>query len=157
MSEVFKYIFIIAAAAFIFSFGYKMVKLLNEKNCRTELANFEISLKELDKSLRFGAREQKSYSVPCGATQIYFFDRSKSIEPSDFKQIPILMDALRTGTNNVFLVKGDGVLKSFYAGNLQIENVYICLKPRDEKISLYIEGAGQSVEIKPAKGQLLCS
>ncbi len=157
VSDVFKYVIAAVLAALILGFGYKMVKLMQDKACRAELADFEISVRELDKKVRFEDRQILTYQVPCSATQIYFFDRSKKIDAEKFKNIPILMDNLKTGGNgNIFIVKGSNVLRSFYAGNLQIENVYICMKPRDEKISLFIEGAGKSAKIEPTKDQLLC-
>jgi len=157
ISDVFKYIIAAVLAALILGIGYKMVKLMQEKGCKAELADFEISLIELDRNVRFGDRRMQTYQVPCSATQVYFFDRSKKIDAEKFKNIPILMDNLKTGGNsNIFVVKGSDVLRSFYAGNLQIDEHYLCLKPLSDKISIFIEGRGKSVIVEPANQQSLC-
>ena len=157
ISDVFKYIIAAILAALVLGFGYKMVKLMQDKGCRTELADFEIGLRELDRNVRYGTRELKTYQVPCSATQVYLFDRSKKIDTEKFNSIPILMDSLKTGGNgNLFIVKDDDVLRSFYAGNMQINSTYLCLKPRNGKILFFIEGAGKSVNVVPADEQPLC-
>ncbi|MBI2656265.1 hypothetical protein HYX03_00825 [Candidatus Woesearchaeota archaeon] len=157
--EVFKYALIGVFSVIVLVAGYKMVNIVKDRACNTEIAKFEIELRNIDKSLRFGARELQSYDVPCNADQIYFFDLNKNIKAENFKEIPLIKDTLESkGNNNVFLVKEGEVKRSFYAGNLEMAYpYYICFKPKFDKISFFIEGAGKTAKIAGACEQPECT
>ncbi|MDP3765628.1 MAG: acyltransferase [Nanoarchaeota archaeon] len=159
IGEVFKYVLVGFVSFAVLIMGYKMVNVVKERACKTEIAKFEIDLRNIDKSLRFGAKELQSYYVPCKADRIYFFDKNKKINPEDFKEIPIIKDTLKSGgNNNVFLVKEGDVRRSFYAGNLEMVYPYhICFVPKFDKISFFIEGAGKSVKVASACDQPECT
>ena len=105
VGDVFKYMLIGIVSVTILFAGYKMINVVKERACKTEIAKFEIDLRNIDKSLRFGTKELQSHEVPCKVDKIYFFDLNKKINPEYFKEIPLLMDTLKTGNNNVFLIK----------------------------------------------------
>jgi len=149
LSEVIKYSLVLIVAVLIVVIGYKAVNLVKEKICNTEIAKFEIEMKGIDKSLRFGARQSQSYDAPCNAEQIYFFGFGKSTSPENFKAIPIIKDALESRSgNNVFIIKNGDVKRSFYAGQLEIDYPYYkCFSPKFGKISFFAEGAGNSAKI----------
>ncbi|MBI2542091.1 hypothetical protein HYV80_05265 [Candidatus Woesearchaeota archaeon] len=156
--EVFKYALLGFASVAILISGYKLVGVVKERSCSTEIANFEIELRNLDKSLRFGAKELQTFDVPCKADKIYFFDLNRNINPDDFKDIPILADSVKSRSNNVFLVKDGKVKRSFYAGNLEMAYPYnICFAPKFDKISFFIESAGKSAKIASSCSQPECT
>lgn len=159
MDAVLKYAIIGVFSIIIVIAGYKMISGINERACKTEIAKFEVELKNIDKSLRFGAKELQSYSVPCKVDKIYFFDLNKKIDPKIFKDIPIIKDALESGTDhNIFLVNEDGVKHSFNGGNIQMAYPYhICFTPKFDTISFFIEGAGKSAKITSACNQPECT
>ena len=159
IGEVFKYALIGVFSVIVLIAGYKMVGVVKEKACNTEIAKLEIDMRNIDKSLRFGTKELQSYDVPCKVDQIYFFDLNKNIEPENFKEIPLIKDTLKSrGNNNVFLVKEGEVKRSFYAGNLEMAYpYYICFKPKFDKISLFIEGAGKTAKIASSCEQPECT
>lgn len=159
VGEVFKYGLVGIFSIVILIGGYKMVNIVNERACKTEIAKFEIDLRNIDKSLRFGAKELKSYDVPCKVDKIYLFDLNKNINPEEFKETPLIKDTLGSGANkNVFLVKDSEVMHSFYAGNLEMfYPYYICLLPKFDRISFLIEGAGKSAKVASACGQPECT
>ncbi len=159
VGEIFKYMLIGVVSVTILFAGYKMIDVVKERTCKTEIAKFEIDLRNIDKSLRFGTKELKSHDVPCKVDKIYFFDLNKGINPEYFKEIPLLMDTLKTGgNNNVFLVKEGDVKRSFYAGNLEMVYPYhICFMPKFDKISFFIEGAGKSAKVASACDQPECT
>lgn len=157
--DVVKYSLIALFSLVVLVFGYKMVSLIKERACSTEISKFEIDLRNIDKSLRFGARELQSHDAPCGIDKIYFFDLSKKINPEDFKDIPLIKDSLQSGaSNNVFLIKENDVKRSFYAGSLgMIYPYHICFVPQFGRISFFAEGAGNSINVVSACGQPECT
>jgi len=159
IGEVFKYGMVGVVSIVILIAGYKMINVVKERACETEIAKFEIDLRNIDKSLRFGAKELQSYDVPCKVDKIYFFDLNKTINPENFKEIPIIKDTLESrGNNNIFLVEEGGVKRSFYAGNLEMVYPYhICFLPKFDKISFFIEGAGKSAKVASACDQPECT
>lgn len=159
VGEIFKYSLVGIFSVVVLIFGYKMIDLVKERACKTEIAKFEIDLKGIDKGLRYGAKEVQSHDVPCKVDKIYFFDLSRSINPENFKDVPIIEDSLKSGgNNNVFLVKGGEVKRSFYAGNLEMSYPYhLCFVPKFDKISFFAEGAGKSARITGSCGQPECT
>ena len=158
-SSVIKYILMAFFSFIVLVAGFKGVSFIRDRACNAELAKFEIELSGIDKELRFGAKELKEFRIPCKTTQIYFFDLSKKINPEDFKDIPLMKNALATGSGkNVFIVDRGKVKKSFYAGNIEtIYPYYLCLKPKFDKISFFAEGKGQSALLTGACGQSDCT
>ena len=157
--EVFKYALVAFVSIAVLFGGYKMVNDVKEKACNTEIAKFEIDLRDIDKSSSLGAKELQSYNAPCKADKIYFFDLNKNLNPENFKDTPIIKDALESGSDkNVFLVKKGDVKRSFYAGNLEmIYPYYICFVPKFDKISFFAEGTGKSAKIASACSQPECT
>lgn len=158
VGEVLKYMLAGIFSIFILVAGYKLINLVEDRACRTELAKFEIDLKNLDKSLRAGEKELQSYDVSCKVDAIYFFDLSKAINPDDFNSTPLVRDSLKSkGNSNVFLVEKGDVKRSFYAGSLDIMPPnYLCFAPKSGKISFFAEGTGKSVKIEAADQGSLC-
>lgn len=157
MGGVLKYGIVAFFSVIILLAGYKMVSIIREKACDTEMAKFEIELKGIADDIRFGQRELNNYPVPCGVEQIYFFDISKKIDSESFKDTPIMKDALKSGLrHNVFLIKNNDVMRSFYAGNFVTNGKYLCFGPRLNTISFFIEGAGTYVRLTPGNNQQIC-
>lgn len=158
IGEVFKYALLGFASVAILISGYRLVEIVKEKSCSAEIANFEIELRDLDKSLRFGAKELQTYDVPCKADKIYFFDLNKNTYPDEFKDTPILADSVKSRSSNVFLVKDGDVKRSFYAGNLEMAYPYnICFAPKFGKISFFIESTGKSAKVAGSCSQPECT
>src|SRR3990167_1337315 len=132
ISEVIKYGLVAFISVIVLVSGYYTINLVREKSCNTEVAKFEIDIKGLDKSLRYGTKELYNYEAPCGSDSIYFFDLTKEVSPENFRDVPILMDAVQSKSNdNVFVVKDNEVKSSFYAGNMELlYPYYTCFKPK---------------------------
>lgn len=159
IGEAFRYLLIGAVSIIILAAGYKMVLVVKERGCQAEIAKFEVDLKSVGRSLRFGEKELKTYDVPCNAGQIYFFGNDKVTEPEIFKDIPLIKDSLKSGSqNNIFLVNEGKVKRAFYAGSLEMAYpYYICFMPKSGKISFFAEGAGKSARIAAACNQPECT
>ena len=159
VGEVIKYALVSVVSVVILIAGYRMVQVTKDSACKTELAQFEVELKNIGKSLRFGAKELQKINVPCKSDRIYFFEPGTDINPEEFKDIPIMRDALQGGSgNNVFLVKGGEVKRSFHAGDFEmIYPHYLCFLARFDGISFFTEGAGKSIKVASACGQPECT
>jgi len=159
IGEPFKYMLVGLFSIIVLVAGYKMINEVRNRACKTEMAKFEIDLMDIDKSLRFGAKELRSYSVPCNIDKIYFFDLNKKINPEIFNNTPLIKDTLKSGgNNNVFLVEEGEVKRSFYAGTIEIEQpYYLCFMPKFDKISFFIESTGVSVRMDKPDAQSECA
>ncbi len=159
IGEVFKYALVAVFSIFILFAGYKFINGVKERACSTQITKFEIDMKNIDKSLRAGEKELQSHDVPCNIDKIYFFDTSRKINSDDFKNIPLLKESLESGgKNNVFLVQKDKVMRSFYAGNIEmLYPNYICFVPKFDKISFFAEGTGKAAAIRGACNQPECT
>ena len=157
-SETFKYILAGFLSIAVLIAGYKSISAVQQRSCAAEIKNFESELKNSDKSLRYGAKELKSYAVPCGAKNIYLFDLSGKIDLEQFNKVPIMKDSLKTSGNyNIFLVRENKVIDSFYSGKLEIDApYYFCLLAKNEKIAFFSEGAEAAAKITLPDEQAQC-
>ena len=147
--EVIKLIIIAFIIVSVIFFGYKTFTVIREKTCIAEMAQFEIDIKNLDKSIEYGSVKEFTKLVPCNMDKIYFFDLNKDINLEFLEHLPLLKDSVESkAEKNVFLVKDNKIMDSFYAGNLDIwfPN-YICFLPKFEKINFLAEGKVQKVSV----------
>ncbi len=77
LGEVVKYFVIAMIIIFVTFFGYKGFSAFKDKTCKTEVAKFELDLKNIDKTVKYGSVKEITEQVPCDADEIYFFDLSK--------------------------------------------------------------------------------
>ena len=160
-SEVFKYLLVMLITAVILVGGYKVINIINSRSCQADLAKFEIGIKNIDKNLRYGEKELKTFTVPCNSDKIYMLDLKKlnsGYTVGTFSSVPVIKNSLqdRAGSNT-FLAAGNTVKQSFYAGNLEIQNPgFFCLNPVSGKISFFIEGVGESARITLPSTQVQC-
>ena len=158
IGEVLKYALVGFFSVIIVVAGYKLINLVGGRACKTEIAKFEIDLRGIDKNLRAGEKELQTHYMPCRADAVYFFDLNKTINPDDFRNIPLIRDSLRSkANNNVFVIENGDVKRSFYAGDLEIMPPnYLCFAPKFGKISFFAEGTGASAKIEAADSSILC-
>jgi len=147
--EVVKYLIVAILIIVITFFGFNIITKVSEKSCKAELAKFEIGLKGLDKIVKSGSIMELTKQVPCKADRVYFFDLEADINLEFLSHLPLIRDSVSSkAENNVFVVKDDIILSSFYAGNLDISFPnHICFLPKFEKINFFIEGMGQKVSV----------
>ena len=159
IGEVFKYALIAVFSVMILFVGYKIINAVRGSSCSTEFSKFEIDIKGLDKELRYGEKESRSFQTPCNVEQILLFDHTKEINEDFFSDMPILEEAVKNKTrDNVYLIKNSDIASSFYAGNLDMQNpYYICFVPKFEKIAFSIEGKGTSVAVEADPNQPECT
>ena len=149
LGQVITYFIVAFAIVAVIFIGFKGVAKIMDKTCEAEIAKFQIDFRELGKILRYGDVEEYTKQVPCDVDEIYFFDLKKEINAEPFKEMPFLADSLESGVReNVFLVKDDEIIDSFYAGNISMEYPnYICFLPKFGNINFFLEGKGRNVNI----------
>ena len=159
IGEIFKYAIVLVLASAVIVMGYRFIGYMKDRACKSELTKFQIDFSNIDKDMRQGEKELRSYSVPCNVDRVYLFDVNKSINPDSFNGIPIIKDSLKSGSDkNVFLIKEGKVLGLFYAGNMEIDNpYYICFSTVSGRINFFVEGLGKSVKVTSEPEQKLCS
>ncbi|MBI2134488.1 hypothetical protein HYU09_00725 [Candidatus Woesearchaeota archaeon] len=157
--EAIRYLLIAAVIIFVTFFGYSIVQKAGDKACLAEIAQFEIGLKNLDKTVKYGSVKEFTEQVPCSADEIYFFDLSKDINLDFLKHLPLLKDSVESkAQKNIFLVKDNRIMGSLYAGNLDIGFPdYICFLPKFGKINFFVEGKGAEAAVFPGCLQPECT
>jgi len=157
--DAIKYLIIAVVMIAIILFGYYSLQKIQVKICHTELAKFELSLKDLDTTVKAGSVSEKSFDIPCNADEVYFFDLNEPPAPEVMESLPLMKDSvLSKAQKNVFLIKDNEIVESLYIGNLSLSHPsYLCIVPQYEKMSLFIEGNGKSVSIVPACQQAECT
>jgi len=158
IGEAVKYIIIASLIILVTFIGYSTIVKINDRNCKVEIAKFELNLKNLDK-VKYGSVKEFSEQIPCGADEIYFFDLSKDISLNFLNHIPLLKDSVQTkAQKNVFIVKDDEILSSFYAGSLRVGFPdYACLLPKFDKVGFFVEGKGAEVSFHTGCYQPECT
>jgi hypothetical protein len=159
VGDAVKYFIIALVMVAITLFGYNIFSSIRDKTCTAEISDFEFTLKNLDKKVKFGSIKDFTSQLPCGADQLYFIDLDKEINLELLDENPFLRDSIKSkALKNVFLLKDGQVLVSFYAGNLDLGYPhYTCLIPRLERVNFFIEGKGTSSSVFPACGQPVCT
>ena len=157
--EAIKYLLIAAVIIFVTFFGYSVVQKVSGNACNAEIAQFEISLKNLDKAVKYSSVKEFTEQVPCSADEIYFFDLNKEMNLDFLNHLPLLKDSVESkAEKNVFLVKDNKLMGSFYAGNLDIGFPnYICFLPKSGKINFFLEGKGTKAAVFPGCLQPECT
>jgi len=147
--EVIKYFIIAMMIVAITFFGYSAVTKVRDNACKVELAKFEIDIGKLDKSVKFGSIKEFTKVIPCDVDEIYFFDLEDDINLDLIEHLPLLKDSIRDKVEkNVFLVRDNKILATFYAGNLDIGYPnYICFVPKFGKMNFFVEGKGEKVSV----------
>ncbi|HJN56877.1 MAG: hypothetical protein QF436_01995 [Candidatus Woesearchaeota archaeon] len=148
--------FIIVSVTF---FGYSTFAKFKNKACKTEIAKFEIDLRDIDKTVKYGSVREIIEQVPCNADEIYFFDLNKDIKLDFLDHLPLLKDSVQSkAEKNVFIVKDDKIIDSFYAGNLDMDFPnYRCFIPKFDKINFFLEGRGTKATVFPGCFQPECT
>ena len=136
-AEVIRFFIIAIIIVAITLFGYKSFTAIQDRICTAEIVKFQTDLKNLDRIVDYGSIKKFSKQIPCQVDEIYFFDLNKKINLDILDNQPLLKDSIESNERkNIFLMKDDKIMDSFYAGNLNINFPnYICLLPKFEKIN----------------------
>lgn len=151
------YLIIMVCVGVILSVGYYSFSSVQDRLCKTELSKFQLDFKGIDREIGEGSVEQKEFSIPCDADEVYFVD-SKSAKAEYFAN-PLIRDAVNSSVEkNIFVVKDGQVEGSFFAGELQMSYPgYSCLVPRSGEVEVFAEGRGNGVSIVPGCYQTECT
>ncbi len=148
MGQVF--IFILAAAIFmmILVYGYKAIAGFTQKSEEVALIDMKTSLQSAveEISLDYGSVKKLELTIPSKYYEICFVDLSVDAPPTAFQEEhPLMFDAWLSGAQNVFLVPMAET--PITVGKIVIDQEYFCLPVKSGKISLRLEGLGDSTKI----------
>ena len=100
-------------------------------------------------SLDYGSVKKLDLSIPSKYSEICFVDLGMEEPPLEFRdEHPLMYDAWLSGAQNVFLVPMAET--PINVGKIKISDMYpgyLCLPIRSGKITLRLEGLGDSTEI----------
>ena len=159
-SEPINYIFALIVLGSLVVLGYKSVAFFTEKNCQSKLVKMNIDLSEATKlqASFIGSRKEKSYNL-CNLERLYIIDSSKPVSFAEFKDFPVIINALKSKLQkNTFLIEQKEIKTAFYTPFIDLSSPYfLCLKPRNNKIELLLEGKGATTRLYPKSGLYDCT
>ena len=155
--QIFIYILAVLIAGGILILGFNAIKTFTKQAEDVSYVKFKLSIERdfRDIATDFGSVKIKPYEPGKAYEEACFID--KDIVPGDlplFSGLPIIKDALETGTKfDLFLVPGE---KQIDLGSLDVnveegpipdvqrDNKFLCIKIRNGKFSIRLEGTGRS-------------
>ncbi len=157
VGEVIKYALVGLFSVVIIVIGYNAINSVKNASCKTELSKFQIDLGNLGSGLRSGEKEEQSFSVPCDVDRIYMFGLGKNINYELINESPLVLDAVKSSSKNIFLLRNGELSSSFNAGDINIDFPYnICFVPKFGKIYFSVEG-GKHTLVESAIDQPECT
>lgn len=160
MSQPMNFIFALVILGSIAIIGYKAVSFFTDKGCDSKLLSMQIDLSEATQQQASftGSRKEKTYGL-CDLERLYLIDASKDVSFSEFQEYPTIVNALKGKLQkNMFLVEQRQVAKDLYIPNLDLGTpYYLCLRPRNNKVELVLEGKGSGTRVYPKSGLYDCT
>lgn len=152
--------FVLAGLVFvlILVYGYRATSGLLERGEQVELLDFKNRLESSVETIKrdYGSVQRVDLRVP-KADQLCFVTDPKheNENPVSHEQLqsqkPLVYNAWRTGTENVFLIPKQETpifIKDLVA---DCPGGYCCIDAKARKISLYVEGTGKTAKVKEWK------
>jgi hypothetical protein len=147
------FIFILAAAIFIMIllYGYKAIVGFSQRSEQVALIDMKMTLESgvEEISLDYGSVKKLELGIPTKYSEICFVDLSVEEPPLEFmEEHPLMYDAWISGAQNVFLAPMAET--PINIGKIKISDRYpgyLCLPIKSGKVTLRLEGLGDSTEI----------
>ncbi len=144
MHEVIRLLIIVIVAILIIYFGFTGLSTIFNKGCQSGIILLEKELQTSVEaiSLQTGTVEEKKFNVPCGIEKIYFVDINKNVSFTALQKYPLIINSIKAEVKkNVFLIKDDKIVKSFYADDFEIEFPYYdCYLTKYGDLNVRLEG-----------------
>ena len=170
VGQIFTYVIAIIVVGFVMLFGYKSIADLREKGKEADYIQFKSQLTAAIKLTKgYGDVSQEIMSIPESYTEICFV--SYYIEtagtPSSFTSNrdiskPIIENSVDDGVKkNIFLVRGNGDIESFFMDNVKVsptlgpngpaandpDRNFGCIQSTAGNIKIKFEGKGDKTQI----------
>jgi len=151
--EFFRFFLIIFIGVVIVIGGFKIISKIRGTSCMTSTELFKDELRGYVKEMHgdVGSMSEKDLNAPCDVDKIYFVDLDKDMSSlsKSLREYPLLMDAIESNVDkNVFLVKNERVVDSFYVGDIELQKPYfVCSDTGRGNIGLYLGGRAYSTEV----------
>lgn len=145
-SQIFIYVLTIILTSFILVYGYNAVQDFRSRADTISCLKFRNDIKNSIDSMSsdFGSVKKKDFQLCKNYNEVCFVETfGKPVLPANVD--PVIKDSvLSNAGTNLFLV--DNIAKeSFYAGNISVNPNVLCIKAREQKITLRLEGKGNHV------------
>ena len=147
-SQVFVYVLAMLLVSMILVFGYKAISSFRDRTEKVACLKLKNDMTNAVDSILgdYGTIKKKQFDACSNYNQICFVESHDEVNlPNNVD--PIIKDSIldKTG-NNVFLVNKIAE-ESFNIGKISVTPDVMCLKTRDNKITIAMEGKGNFVTI----------
>lgn len=145
--HIIKYVLIAVVVVVIQLFGYFAYTTMKDQFCKTDLASFEIDMRDIHKGVGLGEVKKNVFGIPCKVERVYFVDQEK-VEENYFAN-PFLKDSITSNEkDNLYLLREEQMKKKFYTGKLDLRYPgFVCLEPISEQVDFFVEGREKGVAI----------
>jgi hypothetical protein len=141
-------------------FGYNIIKDNINRQCLTNLNLFEEKAKAVIDGIahNINSVEEFNYKGLCDVNMIYFVDKDKEVNASEFNETPEIMDDVDSDSkNNVFLMADNEFRESFYVGDIDIPSPYhLCFMVKKGRLLMMLEGKGVSTRLRHKENMFNC-
>ena len=141
-------------------FGYNIIKDNINRQCLTNLNLFEEKAKAVMEGIahNINSVEEFNYKGLCDVNMVYFVDKDKEVNASEFSEIPEVMgDVDSDSKKNVFLMAGNEFRESFYVGDIDIPSPYhLCFMVKKGRLLMMLEGKGVSTRLRHKENMFNC-
>lgn len=156
-SQIFIYILALVLTSVILIYGYNAIQNFNKRANQVCFLKFKNDLSNAIESITsdYGSVKKKDLQLCSGYNKVCFVESFEPLSQSSRQNPesnvnsldPIIKDSIASNTEkNVFLV--DKIAKeSFYAGNISVAGDVLCIDPKNNEISLRLEGMGNHVKL----------
>ena len=159
-SQPLNFLFALVILASIVVIGYKAINFFSNKSCEAKLIDMEVDLSDSAQlqATFTGSIRDKLYFL-CDFDKLYIIDSQKDVSFAEFKDFPQIVNALKDKTlKNTFLIDNKEVAQDLYVAYLDLgAPYYLCLRPRNNRIELVLEGKGAGTKVSPKTGLYDCT
>lgn len=150
-TQVFIYVLALIVVSLIMLYGYNSIKKIREHTVTVEHIQFKTDVENTIKRIgyEFGSIEKKTFDVPSSYKEVCFVD--SNIDPNNNNipqnEYPVINNSVATNaSDNVFLVTNIAE-ESFYVGEIEVENDFLCFNVSRGKVRIQLEALGSKVRV----------
>jgi len=155
IGQIFIYIVAIVLISFILVYGYKAIKMFQDKESRISYLQFKTDLQSGVRTIAsdYGTVKTLKFQVPSGYRTVCFVRSYPELPTLSNPDYPLIVNNVNSDVgDNVFLVNDD-MEESFSAGKIEVGDGedMLCLDVFSGTLKLRIEGRGNRARLSLAE------
>jgi len=144
IGQIFTYVLSILLIGLILIYGYNAITTFREKSEQVTFVKFKNDLSNMVEIISpdYGSVKIRDFEVPGGYNKVCFVENFPAFPSLSNTGYPIIEDSVRSKVKkNVFLVE-QRAEKSFFIGDISVENDILCFEVINNVVKVRFEGKG---------------